>query len=141
MQAYYQDRIDRMALRKIHLRTLWLAAEDYPLLLGSADLGICLHKSSSGLDIPMKLADLLGSGVPVCAYHYGSCLSERLRHGENGLLFSTSDQLAAQLYDLFKGFPEDATLLNQLRRNVLTSSNCGWTEGWNREALPTFQIR
>ena len=42
----------------------------------------------------MKVADLFGAGVPVCALDYGACLAERVRHGDNGLLFSTGRQLA-----------------------------------------------
>src|SRR4029078_9012847 len=93
--------------RRVQLRTRWLEPEEYPRVVGSADLGLCLHRSSSGLDIPMKAGGLFGGGAPVCALDYGACLAERVRHGDNGLLFSTGVQLADVLFDLFENFPAE----------------------------------
>jgi beta-1,4-mannosyltransferase len=107
-------------------------------VVGSADLGLCLHRSSSGLDIPMKVADLFGAGVPVCALDYGACLAERVRHGDNGLLFSTGIQLADVLFDLFETFPSDQSRLERLRTGARRSARPTWDEGWAREAKPVL---
>ena len=55
LKAFYEEKMQQLGLQHVAFKTLWLEASDYPLLLGSADLGICLHTSSSGLDLPMKV--------------------------------------------------------------------------------------
>lgn len=138
LRAHYEARIAALPLHRVVLRTLWLAPEDYPLVLGVADVGLCLHRSSSGLDLPMKLADMFGSGLPVCALDYGPCLAEQVRDGVDGLLFTTGAQLAGHLYALFRGFPDESPLLDQLRRNVGARALPRWADEWNAVALPVF---
>jgi beta-1,4-mannosyltransferase len=137
-RAEFERRFAGLPARRIQLRARWLEPEDYPRVVGSADLGLCLHRSSSGLDIPMKVADLFGAGVPVLALDYGACLAERVRHGDNGLLFSTSRQLADVLFDLFETFPADQTSLERLRAGARKSARPTWEEGWTREARPVL---
>jgi hypothetical protein len=86
----------------------------------------------------MKIADLFGAGVPVCALDYGACLAERVRHADNGLLFSTPAQLANVLFDLFESFPNEQQLLERLRTGARKSARPTWEEGWNREARPVL---
>jgi len=133
-RAEFERRFAGLPARRVQLRTRWLDPDDYPRIVGAADLGLCLHRSSSGVDIPMKVVDLFGAGVPVCALDYGACLAERVRHSDNGLLFSTPRQLSDLLFDLFETFPEDASLLDRLRAGARRAARPTWEEGWTREA-------
>jgi beta-1,4-mannosyltransferase len=137
-RAEFERRFAGLPARRIQLRARFLEPEDYPRVVGSADLGLCLHRSSSGLDIPMKIADLFGAGVPVCALDYGACLAERVRHGDNGLLFSNGRQLADVLFDLFETFPADQKALERLRTGARKLARPTWEEGWTREAKPVL---
>jgi beta-1,4-mannosyltransferase len=137
-RAEFERRFAGLPARRVQLRTRWLEPEDYPRIVGSADLGLCLHRSSSGVDIPMKVADLFGAGVPVFALDYGACLAERVRHGVNGRLFSNARQLADLLFDLFQTFPAESSELDRLKNGARRSARPTWEEGWAAEARPVL---
>jgi alpha-1,3/alpha-1,6-mannosyltransferase len=82
----------------------------------------------------MKVADMFGAGLPVCAFDYGPCLRERLIDGSNGLLHKGSRQLAEQLQRLFSEFPEKSLELEQLRHGLSLGDGKSWADGWREEA-------
>ncbi|NXG26563.1 ALG1 mannosyltransferase, partial [Grallaria varia] len=135
LKDYYNGLIKKLHFRHIQFCTPWLEAEDYPLLLGSADLGVCLHKSSSGLDLPMKVVDMFGCCLPVCAIYF-ECLHELVKHEENGLIFRDSTELAEQLKMLFLEFPTVEGKLHSFRQNLRASKELRWDESWDQTVLP-----
>ena len=85
--------------RNVSIETVWLEADDYPVLLSLCHFGVCLHYSSSGLDLPMKVIDMFGAGIPVLAINY-KCLAELVKHGKNGYIFQHSTELYDQIKKL-----------------------------------------
>jgi hypothetical protein len=57
----------------------------------------------------MKVVDMFGSGLPVCALEYPCIADEMVKHGKNGLLFRDARDLADQLSTLFEGYTEAAS--------------------------------
>ncbi|KAL8695975.1 MAG: hypothetical protein Q9224_003040 [Gallowayella concinna] len=115
-------------LSRVHLRTAWLSAEDYAKLLASADLGVSLHTSSSGVDLPMKVVDMLGAGLPVVGWDKFEAWPELIREGINGRGFQSSHGLCAALVDLFG---EDEEPLRQLRKGALLEGQKRWDDEWD----------
>lgn len=70
LKSFYEEKIKSIEFSHSIIHTIWLEIEDYPKLLGSCDLGVSLHTSSSGLDLPMKVVDMFGCGLPVCAVNF-----------------------------------------------------------------------
>jgi len=133
-RARFEAQAATLPGRRLHVRTLWLEPDDYPRVLGAADLGLCLHRSASGLDLPMKIADMQGAGLPVCALDYGPCLDEALRHEDTGLRFADAAALARQWIDLLATFPRATEHLARLRSNVEKARGTTWRAGWEAEA-------
>jgi len=129
----YETKIKSLNLQYISILTMWLEASDYPLLIGCADLGVSLHTSTSGLDLPMKVLDFLGSNVPVCAVAY-PCLQELVHDGINGRIFYTGNELARQLFDLLL-LPNNNTL-EQMKHNIRDMTR--WNENWDEHAQPVI---
>lgn len=134
--AFVQS-IKSMNLVNVRIITMFVSSSDYPLILASVDIGISLHQSSSGLDLPMKVVDMYGSGLPVCAVKF-DCIAELIDDGETGLLFNDSNQLSQQLQSLLYQYPTNTQQIDQFRDNVQHKHGQGkrWQYNWSTVALP-----
>ena len=118
----------------INITTVWLTADDYPKLVQSADLGVCLHYSSSGFDLPRKVVDMFSAGLPCLAKNY-LCIEELVQDGRNGRLFETSDDLCDQLFDALKAGP-DGEILKRYRENLREfGRDDSWDDQWKEVIL------
>jgi len=123
-------------LQNIQLCCVWLKAEHYPVLLSCAQLGLSLHFSSSGLDLPMKVVDMFGAGIPVCQVRF-ECVAELVTNGQTGLLFNDAAELGKQLTMLLAG--GDIAQLDQMKANVLAAMrDRDWVSNWDQNAKPLF---
>jgi beta-1,4-mannosyltransferase len=134
MRTRFEQRLARRDFKRVAVRTVWLEPADYPTLIGMADAGLCLHQSSSGLDLPMKLADFRGAGVPVCAFDYGPVLSEALTPGHEGITFHEPGQLASVLTALASADLSPTPLFAASRAWVSANQSERWLDEWNKSA-------
>lgn len=140
-RAAFEERIDGLRLQWIAVAFTWLPVFDYPRVLARARVGVCLHTSSSGLDLPMKAVDLLASRTPVIALRY-HCIEEVIRPGETGVLFDDDVQLCAIIRQTV--FPEsvwEREAMHKLERGVDKQFAKGfdWDTCWQRTALSTLR--
>lgn len=125
---------DSGQLAGIKVVTAWLSNRDYAQLLAAADLGISLHKSSSGVDLPMKVVDMFGAGLPVVAYSKFESFSELVKEGVNGCGFETAAELLVLFKRLLAG--DGAEELETLKKGAIKEGSLRWNEEWDRVVAP-----
>jgi beta-1,4-mannosyltransferase len=131
-RAAFDTRARRIETARLRIVTGWLAETAYHDLLSIADLGICMHHSTSKLDLPMKLVDFQSAGIPALAFDYGRALREVIEPGT--ATFSDAGQLAGRLR-------EHLVVLAANRNHARAegeSTGITWDEEWQRCALPVL---
>ncbi|KAF2142891.1 glycosyltransferase family 33 protein [Aplosporella prunicola CBS 121167] len=136
-KEHYLSKIRTMEAEKklehVRILTAWLSMEDYASLLSYADLGVSLHMSSSGVDLPMKVVDMFGAGLPVVGYRF-EAWPELVKEGVNGRGFGDAGELQNLLVDLFT----DEAELRKLKEGALGECEHRWDDEWDEKAGRIF---
>jgi beta-1,4-mannosyltransferase len=122
---------------KIIIKTAWLSSEDYPKVLASADLGVSLHSSSSGIDLPMKIVDMFGCGVPVISLSFPA-IGELVHDGLNGLVCQKDKNPDDEICRLLTNVFTDEKLYQEIKAGALKESESRWDENWDRKLKELF---
>lgn len=126
---------------------LQIEPKDYPTYLACADLGVSLHTSTSGRDLPIKILDYFGCEVPVAAYDF-ACLHELVQDDVNGRTFTTSSQLAQILWQLLSPLAKGANAKRGVgnhdfgdlqRYSLQIQGRALWSESWPKHAKPLIE--
>jgi beta-1,4-mannosyltransferase len=143
----YEERISKLTWEYIAIQTVRVDPGDYPALMACADVGVSLHLSTSGRDLPMKILDWFGCEVPVCAVNF-ACLRELVQDDVNGRIFETPVELCQQLWDLLLPLTEadaastglanhDFGDLKRYSRQI--QGRRLWDENWTVHAWPILE--
>jgi len=140
LKEHYCRLVSDQGWSRVAVVTPWLEPDDYPRVLASADLGVCLHTSSSGVDLPMKVVDMFGCGLPVAALRFPA-IGELVRDGVNGRTFGTQADLADVLTEWFEGHGSEEYLAKAAKFRAGAVDTFGpvedrWEANWKKVALP-----
>lgn len=141
MKQQFLDRVEALKfLKKLMIRSAWLSAEDYPVILSLADLAVSLHTSLSGIDLPMKIVDFFGVGVPVVTLNFPA-IGELVKDKVNGLICKGSEKRteSEEMCRLITEAMCDARLLSTLKQGALEESKNRWDRNWRENLAKIFE--
>lgn len=133
-QRAFESEVVGRRFKNISFYFEFLPYEDYAKLLGCCDIGVSLHVSSSGVDLPMKGLDMIGAGLPLLSVNY-QCISELVEPNVNGLLFIDGKELAEILKKMILS---KEISIESLKEGSIKSGEMKWDEMWNQCAKPVL---
>lgn len=141
LKEHYLEKIKELdakqELEMVTIKTAWLSFQDYASLLGAADLGVSLHTSSSGVDLPMKVVDMFGAGLPVLGYDNFKAWPELVQENVNGKGFSDSAQMSSIMEELFNPTSKSLSILKE---GAVRESKRRWSSEWDPVAGTLFGL-
>jgi beta-1,4-mannosyltransferase len=131
MKDQFFEKVSKLKLKIFQFKSIWLDSDDYPKILSMSDLGICLHYSSSGYDLPMKVVDMFSSGLPVLAVEYKT-IHELVKNNINGFTFKNEEDLANLMVNVIQNYNNGVNdELNKFRENIENEfSKVNWITQW-----------
>jgi beta-1,4-mannosyltransferase len=131
----FMKKVQNTNLQFFTVKSIWLESDDYPKILGAADLGVCLHYSSSGFDLPMKVVDMFSAQLPVAAFNYDT-VHELVQEGDNGFLFKTKEQLSDILEKVIIDYSinDNSEDVEKFRQNLKDFNQNDWITQWQKVA-------
>ena len=117
-------------LEMVDIVSAWLSTQDYAALLGAADIGVSLHTSSSGVDLPMKVVDMFGAGIPVAGWSKFEAWPELVKEEVNGRGFGSAEGLTNILVNLF-GERREGRALQRLKEGAMKEGARRWDDEWD----------
>ena len=137
----FMEKVEKSNLEFFIVKSIWLDSDDYIKLLNLCDLGISLHYSSSGIDLPMKVVDMFSACLPAAAIYYDT-IKELVLEDENGFLFKNENELCKILKNVIfeisnKGFSEKLVKFKQFLEKQLLNEN--WVGQWIQRVKPALE--
>ena len=138
MKEEFMLKVKEAKLRIFDVKSILLDSDDYPKLLSLVDLGVSLHYSSSGIDLPMKVVDMFSACLPAAAIYFPT-IGELVKEEENGFLFKNEEDLGKLLVNVieefsFKGHHEKIDVYRKNLKKALNEND--WTTQWLNNVKP-----
>lgn len=138
MKDQFMAKVKESKLTIFDIRSIWLDSDDYLSTLSIADLGVSLHYSSSGIDLPMKVVDMFSVCLPAVTVYYKT-IGELVQEEYNGFIFQNEEQLSKILKNIIEefSFKGGCEKLNKYKENLKKDLETNdWITYWSNTIYP-----